>query len=407
MKKYKKEQWNLTWLKSEPVNLIWKILSSRGAQVYFVGGCVRDTVQGREIKDVDIATDSLPSEVIELAQSFGLKVIKTGYTHGCISVVIKKQCFEVTTFRSDLITDGRHSKVRFSSKILDDARRRDFTMNAIYMTIKGEIFDPISGWEDLVNNRIRFIGKPEKRIHEDYLRVLRYFRFLAIYGKHVSSAHSATIDACSNAIPGLKKLSHDRVWDEFQKILSADNPYLSFKLMHDCGVLKEILPFADIKKLKRFLEIEEIFKVKCNVINRLVALNKYYVLIWIEKFPLKKNERRWLNELLTCLKDSSSLRVKGHKYGFNLATAALAISKSDLGMQSVEDDLSEIKYGSLKKFPIKIEDFLQLIPPSKELGDELRKLKDIWFASNLELDRPSLLAMLEKTNKKNGNLKIN
>ena len=128
MKTYKKDQWNLAWLGSASVKLIWKILSSNGAQVYFVGGCVRDTILGQQIKDIDIATDALPAGVLKLAENAGLKTLKTGYEHGSVSVLVKQDCFEITTFRSDLVTDGRHSKVGFSSNILDDAKRRDFTV---------------------------------------------------------------------------------------------------------------------------------------------------------------------------------------------------------------------------------------------------------------------------------------
>ena len=118
MKRDSKEQWNLAWLETDSVKLIWRVLSSKGAKVYFVGGCVRDSVQGREINDIDIATDALPDEVIKLAKDAGLGVTTTGYSHGSVSVKIMREVFEVTTFRSDLITDGRHSKVGFSKNIL-------------------------------------------------------------------------------------------------------------------------------------------------------------------------------------------------------------------------------------------------------------------------------------------------
>ena len=202
--------WNLDWLKSSPVSSVWNVLVAEGAKVFFVGGCVRDTIQGRQVNDIDIATDALPSEVIKLGKRAGFKVLEVGLSHGSITLISNGNCFEVTTFRSDLITDGRHSQVEFSTNIEDDAKRRDFTMNAIYMTIDGEIIDPILGWEDLVNGHVRFIGNPEERIREDYLRILRYFRFLTICEADENRIDAAALDACSRFKSGLKKLSKER-----------------------------------------------------------------------------------------------------------------------------------------------------------------------------------------------------
>ena len=396
MNKLKKDFWNLDWLKSESVKVIWQLLSSKTAKVYFVGGCVRDTIQGREINDIDIATDVLPSEVLKISQEAGLKVLKTGYEHGSISMIINNERFEVTTFRLDSVTDGRHSKVSFSSDILDDAKRRDFTMNAIYMTIDGDIFDPISGLNDLVNGCVRFIGHPKKRINEDYLRVFRYFRFLSIYGRKNNFDDKAVLKACSDAIPFLKKLSHDRVWAEVQKILLVDDPSYVLKKMHLSGVLDQILPCAKIERLRALLKFENQIEVEFKEINRLVALNRSNVSSWAKNFPLKKEQRQWLNKLLLTLKDSSSLRVKGYKYEKNLAMAALAVFKSDSAVRLRDEDLAEIKYGAMQRFPLETSDLFEFFQPSKELGDELRRLKNIWFDSELEYDREDLIKDLEK-----------
>ena len=395
MKRDSKEQWNLAWLETDSVKLIWRVLSSKGAKVYFVGGCVRNSVQGKEINDIDIATDALPDEVIKVASDAGLGVITTGYSHGSVSIKIMQELFEVTTFRSDLITDGRHSKVGFSKNILEDAKRRDFTMNALYMTIDGHIFDPILGLEDVINERVQFIGDPDKRVREDFLRVLRYFRFLSIYKKNIDSIDQTLVTVFANAVPGLKMLSHDRVWSELQKILGAENPYVVLKIMQVCGILKEVLPSAKIDCLQRFLQNEDELKLEFQEINRLAALNLSNFRSWTKNFPLTKDQNRWIDKLLVNLKDSSSLRVKGYKYGENLAIVALALLKSDSGATIIREDLAEIKYGSLKRFPIKSLDLLKFFIPSKELGDELKRLKDIWFASDLELSREDLLDELK------------
>ncbi len=395
MVKYKKHQWNLVWLKSAAVRLIWKILSSNGNKVYFVGGCVRDSIQGREIKDVDISTDALPSRVIEMVEAAGLKVIKTGFEHGSVKVLIEQDSFEVTTFRSDLVTDGRHSKVSFSRNILDDASRRDFTMNAIYMTIDGDILDPLYGWEDLVNGYVRFIGKPEKRIKEDYLRILRYFRFISTYGEHINYKDDIAVQACSEAIEGLKTLSQSRIWEELQKILLAADPYPVLKLMKVSKILDEILPSANIECLANFLKIERKVKLEAIVMNRLLALNVNSVRFWVEKFPLTKEQCAWVSKVLISISDNSSPKVKGYKYGMNLALVSLALVNANSFEKFDQNDLADIKLGCSKKFPLSSSDLLEFFSPSKELGDELKRLKVLWFDSDLELDRNDLLANLQ------------
>tara|TARA_A100001011_G_scaffold263738_1_gene272350 strand:+ start:575 stop:1780 length:1206 start_codon:yes stop_codon:yes gene_type:complete len=396
MKKHKKDQWNWTWLKSSAVRRIWKILSSNGAKVYFVGGCVRDTILGREIKDIDIATDALPSKVVELAQAAGLKVIKVGLKYGSVKVVVEQECFEVTTFRSDLVTDGRHPKVGFSQNILDDASRRDFTMNAIYMTIDGKIIDPLSGWEDLINGHVRFIGEPKKRIKEDYLRILRYFRFISTYVGSVESVDYNSVKACTEAIPGLKTLSHNRVWEELQKILLAEDPYPVLQLMKGSNILDEILPLANVGCLARFLKIENKVDLESTEINRLLALNINCARSWVKNFPLKKEKIEWLKKILVILRDHSSLKVKGYKYGMNLTLASLALSKANSSEKIENNDLANIKQGSVKKFPINASDLLEFFPPSRDLGVELKRLQCLWFASDLELGRNELLVKLKK-----------
>ena len=397
MKISNSNKWNIKWLKSPSVNFIWKILSSTGAEVFFVGGCVRDSFHGHEIKDIDIATDSQPSDVVKIIQSAGLQAIKTGFDHGSVTVFYKKKVFEITSFRSDVVSDGRHAKVKFSSNILDDAKRRDFTMNALYMNINGEIIDPISGWEDLSKGRVRFIGNPEKRIHEDYLRILRYFRFLSTYEKNMKSVDYEVLKACSNSLSGLKTLSQNRIWGELQRILLAEDPYPTLKLMQFSGILDEILPDAKIDILKKFLTFEKRLQLNFRSINRLAALNIVNVSSWIKKFPVSKEQNSWLEQILINIQDPLSLRIKGYKYGVNLAITALAIFKSDSVSELSDHELAEINFGSSQQFPIKPKDLLKFFSPSKELGDELRRLKDIWFESNLELGRSDLMIKFRET----------
>ena len=173
---------NDEWLKNSDTILVMNALKSKGNQAFFVGGCVRNSLLCKQITDIDIATNANPNEVIALAKKAGLKSIPTGIDHGTITIVSNGSTYEVTSFRKDIKTDGRHATVAYSNEIKDDAKRRDFTLNAIYMTSNGLIVDPLNGMQDLKNRRVRFIQDPNKRITEDYLRILRFFRFTAEYG---------------------------------------------------------------------------------------------------------------------------------------------------------------------------------------------------------------------------------
>ncbi len=200
-------------------NRIFAALGSDSAR--FVGGCVRDAILGRPFKDVDIATSHSPPEIMRLLQSGGIKCIPTGIDHGTVTAVVDGASFEITALRRDVATDGRHAVVEFTDDWQLDALRRDFTMNAIYCGMDGEIFDPTGGRADAIAGNVRFVGDPDARICEDYLRILRYFRFYAHYGK--IPMDSSAVAACRRHAAMIETLSMERVRDEFLKLLAAKN----------------------------------------------------------------------------------------------------------------------------------------------------------------------------------------
>ena len=173
--------WSL--LKQPPLRAVFDALDGEGRATRIVGGAVRDALLGRDVTDADLATVLLPADVIARAEAAGLKTVPTGIEHGTVTVVSGGRPFEVTTLRRDIETDGRHAVVRYSTDWKEDASRRDFTMNALYCDMSGEVFDPLGGLADLRASRVRFIGRAEDRIREDYLRILRFFRFFAWYGE--------------------------------------------------------------------------------------------------------------------------------------------------------------------------------------------------------------------------------
>ena len=229
--------------------------------VKFVGGCIRKSLNGELIDDIDLATLLEPIEIKEKLNKENIKVIDTGIKHGTVTAIINNKKFEITTLRRDVLTDGRHAEVKFTKDWQEDALRRDFTINAIYADIDGRIFDPLNGESDLKKGVVKFIGSPEKRIKEDYLRILRYFRFFAQYSK--SDYKNEDIQEIKKNINGLNKISKERVFDELKKILLLSDLYSIFlnKDSKDC-ILNIFPQFKFYKRLKNFKNLDTTLKVE-------------------------------------------------------------------------------------------------------------------------------------------------
>lgn len=216
------------------------------------GGAVRDALLGRPVADVDLATPREPDAVIEALTRAGIRTVPTGIDHGTVTAVSRGRGFEVTTLRRDVATDGRHAVVAFSTDWREDAARRDFTINALSLTRDGAVFDYFGGIADLRHGVLRFVGDPATRIAEDYLRILRFFRFLARGAAH--TADPAAVAAIRAGVPGLARLSVERVWHELSRILGATDPAPAVRLMADLGVLAAVVPEgADPGRLERLV----------------------------------------------------------------------------------------------------------------------------------------------------------
>jgi poly(A) polymerase len=213
-----------------------------------VGGAVRDAVAGRKVADVDLATPRRPEDVVAALRDAGLKSAPTGLDHGTVTAISDHRGFEVTTLRHDVETDGRHAVVAFTDDFAADAARRDFTINAMSMTADGAVFDYFSGISDLRAGRVRFVGDPATRIAEDFLRILRFFRFFARYA--AGQPDTAAIAAIRAGVPGIARLSAERVWGELKRILETPDPRAAVALMADTGVLGAVLPEGtDVSRL--------------------------------------------------------------------------------------------------------------------------------------------------------------
>ncbi|MFG1402596.1 CCA tRNA nucleotidyltransferase [Xanthobacter sediminis] len=247
------------------------VLNGDGEEARVVGGAVRNTLLGVPVTDVDIATTALPQAVAERVRRAGMKAVPTGIEHGTITVVVDHEAYEVTTLREDLETDGRRAVVRFGREWAHDAARRDFTFNALYATPGGGVIDLVGGLEDLAARRVRFIGDAQARIREDYLRILRLFRFHATYGQ--GSVDAVALHAAIRCREGLRGLSHERVRAELMKLLMAARAAPTLEVMSDCGLIQPLLAgLADAGAFGRLAACEAAFGVPPDALRRLAAL---------------------------------------------------------------------------------------------------------------------------------------
>ena len=243
--------------KTSAVEKVINALSARGAQVRFIGGCVRDAIAGRQINDIDIATTDPPLIALDLLKQVKIKTVRTGIKHGTIIAFVYREKFEITTLRIDKETDGRHANVKYTNDWFADAARRDFTINALSLTPEGDIYDYFDGLSDLKNGLVRFVGEPNARVVEDHLRILRFFRFLSNYGR--KSVDQNSFIACCKHAERVKLLSGERIRDEFLKILDGRDPIRAISMMNQASILQQILPGQyKIDYLQLMLEVEKI-----------------------------------------------------------------------------------------------------------------------------------------------------
>lgn len=259
------------WLNAPDTQFVLQTVMDGGGTARIVGGAVRNTLLGRPVKDIDIATSVHPEEVMARAERAGLQAIPTGVAHGTVTILAGHKPFEVTTLRRDVETHGRHATVAFTEDWSADAHRRDFTINALYCDADGTLHDFVGGVADLTGHRVRFIGRPEDRIAEDYLRILRFYRFTAEYANGGIDGEGHL--ACSALQEGLERISAERIRAELMKLIVAPFALLSLSEMDEAGILPRILGRAgDLVTLARLVGIEALNAIPPDPIRRLYAL---------------------------------------------------------------------------------------------------------------------------------------
>lgn len=373
------------WIKDSGAQQVCALLTDAGYQVYFVGGCVRNDLIGVEITDLDMSTDARPTKVIELAEAAGLRALPTGIDHGTVTIVINHIPYEITTYRKDVQTDGRRAVVAFSDKIEDDARRRDFTMNALYADASGQIIDPLGGLPDLHARRVRFIDDAGERIREDYLRTLRFFRFYAWYGDETAGIDADGLAAVSANLDGLESLSKERVGSEMLKILSAADPAPAMASMAQSGVLARVLPGADVSKLAVLVHLEQGYPT--DPIRRLGLLGGQDV---DKALRLSKKEAKRLEDLRDGIGSTTGLGELAYKLGADAALSIALLRAATFETLPPDGFEQDIAAGASASFPIKPADLMPEFA-GPELGSQLRKLEARWIESGFSLTREDLL----------------
>lgn len=377
------------WISNPSTRAVCDAVGGDGAQVLFVGGCVRNTLLDVDVSDIDIATDATPDQVTALAKAARIRVVPTGIDHGTVTLLHDGLPHEVTTFRRDVSTDGRRATVAFSTDVAEDAARRDFTMNAIYARPDGTVVDPLGGLPDLRARRVRFIGTAENRIREDYLRSLRYFRFHAWYGDHESGFDPDALAAIAANLDGLDLLSRERIGSEMRKLLSAPDPAPSVAAMRTTGALASFLPRADDRSLAPLVHVESVAGVLPNPMRRLAVLGGTDT---ADALRLSRADAASLDRLRNAALATIDAAELGYRLGAGDARDALMIRCALLEQPWFAEFAGQVNRGAAAQFPVRARDLMPRFQ-GPELGAELARLEALWIGSGFCLDRDALLAL--------------
>ena len=373
------------WLSQSGTQALCAALEAAGHRALFVGGCVRNALMGVPVADVDIATDARPEAVTRLAEAAGLRVVPTGIEHGTVTVIAQGVPHEVTTFRRDVETDGRRAVVAFSQDVAEDAARRDFTMNALYADARGNVIDPLGGMPDLVARRLRFVGDAHQRIREDYLRILRFFRFHAHYGDPNQGMDAEALAASAELAEGVDGLSRERIGAEMRKLLAAPDPAPAVAAMAQAGVLARVLPGSDVRALAPLVHLEGDLPPHWQ--RRLAALGGQEV---EERFRLSRADAAVLVALRDAVGRGWSPAALGWKLGAEGARDAVLLRAALLESALPKGWQAEVARGAGSVMPLTAADLMPDLQGAA-LGARLKEIEARWLASDLRLTRSDFL----------------
>ncbi len=386
---------------------VMEALMKDGTEARFVGGCVRDAIVNRKVYDIDIATPLEPQEVIRRLNDAGIRHVPTGIKHGTVTGIVDGHPFEITTLRVDVKSHGRHADVEFTDSWEEDAARRDFTMNAIFCGLDGTVYDAFGGVEDLREGRVRFVGDPRQRIEEDVLRILRFFRFHAHFGR--GGADAGALKACADLAKKIPSLSAERIRQEFLKLLESDRSSAVIRTMTEEGVLSYVLPCApDISALIRLIGFEEMAHAGADVMRRLSALTDRggdMARKVAERFRLSGEQAARLELFSSARRDirldtgEAELRRLIYRLGNDAVRSLVLIQAAaeHFPPEIVLPLYREATRWKSPRFPIHGADVLALgLPPGPRVGEILGRVEDWWIKAEFRPGRTECLDRLTK-----------
>ena len=406
------------WLKDAVVQELLAALKADGEEARVAGGAVRNALLGEAVADVDIATTTLPAETMRRAEAAGFKVVPTGIEHGTVTVIAKGRGHEVTTLRADVETNGRHARVVFGRDWKADAGRRDFTINALYAEADGTVIDLVGGLADLKTRTLRFIGDPQERIREDYLRILRFFRFFAWYGSGRPDAEG--LKACARLKDGLDGLSAERVWHELRRLLSAPDPSRALLWMRQAGVLTKVLPESEkwgIDALHGLVSAERDLGWAADALLRIEAIvppDDGRMAVLAERLRLSNADAGRLKSwaaapVMEPETIESDLARQLYRLGQQPVLDRLKLALASARAKALTDDGALLQAGGYARqlkfsekwkapqFPLKGADLQGVgMQAGPEMGKLLKRLEEEWLEAGFAPDRGALLGRAAK-----------
>ena len=384
------EKVNIAKIFGSDVKDIMRLLNSSGKECYIVGGAVRDLLlQHKEFRDIDLTTSL---KVGKLKQIFDLNQIKfndRALKYGSLTIRTQKRSLQITSFRKDIQTFGRSADVAHIENIEEDAKRRDFTINAFYCSYNGEIIDPLGNLKDLNKKKLKFIGDPEKRITEDYLRILRFFRFVAVLDLKNKNIGSNYLPIIKKHLHGLNELSDERVAIEIRKILLAVSPSYALGLMNKAGLYEKFLGVYSQKALLKIERLERRFELKPDLVRRLLALEIQ------NPYPLmSKREKKCFKDMSALIDFEHNSDYLGYKVGEKSSLDFVIIKAIKNGISIKTKDIQRIKKASKRTFPIKFSDVQTLTKDLNATKEKMDLMEDFWIRSGFKASKGKLLGLI-------------
>ena len=396
------------WMKREAILQLFGAFPKDSLR--FVGGCIRDSLWSVEVGDIDLACQLKPDDVVSALKAAGIRYVPTGIDHGTVTAVIKGEPYEITSLRKDVETDGRRATIAYTEDWAVDAQRRDLTVNALYADQSGKVYDPTGqGLDDIEAKKFRFVGDADIRVREDYLRILRFFRFLAHYGGQ-EKIDAASLRACRENRNGLKSLSVERIWMELKKLLQARDPVRTCRIMLTNEILETLIPEAtNVEGLEAITRLEAREAIAPDPLLRIMAMSgrePLQMALLCKRLKMSKSEterlRSWADDDAQL---STDMAERDRLAAIYTSGKQVVIDRARLRAAGEQDAIQSARWMVLAdlamgwqppKFPVTGKDLTQAgVPTGPKMGKALKALEALWIRSGFSTEKQQLLAALK------------